>query len=47
MTNKLAVILGLIILASLALDTTLNDSQGALFLAKKFTKLLDWVAFWR
>lgn len=47
MTNKLAVILGLIILASLALDTTLNDGNGVLFLAKKFAKLLEWVAFWR
>ena len=29
MTNKLAVILGLIILAGLALDATLNASQGS------------------
>lgn len=47
MTNTLAVILGLMILAGLALDATLNGSAGSLFLAKKFTMLLGWVAFWR
>lgn len=47
MTNKLAVILGLMILAGVALDSTLNASQGSLFLARKFADLLEWVAFWR
>ncbi len=47
MTNKLAVILGLFILAGIVLDSTLNASQGSLFLAKKFAQLLEWVAFWR
>lgn len=47
MTNRIAIFLGLCILALISLDAWLNDAQGLLFLGKKFFDLLDWMAFWR
>lgn len=47
MTNKLAIYLGLLIVTALVLDAVLNGSNAILFLAKKFTDLLEWMAFWR
>ncbi len=47
MTNTLALILGALLLGAVAADSFLNDGQALLFLAKKFTELIEWVAFWR
>ena len=47
MTNKLALILGLIIIALLAYDYSQNDAANIIFLARKFTALIEWIAFWR
>lgn len=47
MTNRIALGLGLFILAALLLDYWLFGTEHLLFLAKKFWKLLEWLAFWR
>ena len=47
MTNRLAIILGLFLLAAISADYSLNGGEYLLFLGKKLFVLLDWVAFWR
>ena len=47
MTNKLAFIIGLILLGLIGADIFLNDSANLVFLARKFLELLTWIAFWR
>lgn len=46
MTNALAIILALLILGGLVLDLTF-DWGGSLFLARRFTDLVEWLVFWR
>lgn len=47
MTNKIAIWLGLIIIAAVSADLILWQGEHLLFLAKKLFELMDWVAFWR
>lgn len=47
MTNRLAIILGLLIIGGIVADLMLNDGVALLFLAKKFAEFLEWIAFWR
>ncbi len=47
MTNKLAVILGIVIVAALMVDYLAFGSEHFLFLGKKMFVLIDWLAFWR
>ncbi len=47
MTNRLALILGFIVLALIAADIVLFGGANLLFLARKLFVLLDWLAFWR
>ncbi|WP_435311538.1 glyceraldehyde-3-phosphate dehydrogenase [Primorskyibacter sedentarius] len=47
MTNSLSIVLGLLLIAGIALDLFLTDGDSLLFLARKFADLIDWVAFWR
>lgn len=47
MTNQIAIVLGLIILAAIGYDIFGNDGAALIFLARKFVDLLGWVAFWR
>ena len=47
MTNQLAIILGLIIVTALAIDAYSFNWDGTLFLARKLTDLIEWLAFWR
>ena len=47
MTNSLAIYLGLIVLAGLFADLFLTGGSNLLFLAKKFTDMTEWMAFWR
>lgn len=47
MTNRLALILGACILALLLSDRFLNDGTYSLFLARKLTELIEYIAFWR
>lgn len=47
MTNRLAILLGLVILGAIAADLVLNDGAELLFLGRKLFVLIDWLAFWR
>ncbi|WP_176214266.1 hypothetical protein [Roseovarius sp. A-2] len=47
MTNRIAIILGLIIVAGLGFDMIRNDSAGLVFLGRKFIEFVEYLAFWR
>ncbi len=47
MTNRLALILGLLILAALVADVLLAGDEHLVFLGKKLAELIEWMAFWR
>ncbi|GHF50137.1 hypothetical protein [Seohaeicola zhoushanensis] len=47
MTNKLALILAILICLAALIDAVFYGSQHFIFLGKKLFQLLDWVAFWR
>ncbi|WP_299627116.1 hypothetical protein [uncultured Tateyamaria sp.] len=47
MTNRSAFILGLILVIAITVDVRLYGSDHVIFLGKKLTELLEWLAFWR
>jgi len=47
MTNTIAIVLGLFILAAVGLDAMMYDWTNSVFLARKLTDLIEWIAFWR
>jgi len=47
MTNRIAIVLGLLVLGGLAYDVLQNDLSGLLFLARKLMALIEYLAFWR
>jgi len=47
MTNRIALILGLLLLGAVALDLFLFGAQHLVFLGKKLFELTEWMAFWR
>lgn len=47
MTNPLAIILGSLVVIALLADLFLSGGNNLLFLAKKFTDMTEWMAFWR
>ena len=47
MTNRIACVLALIILAAIAGDVMLYDADHLVFLAKKLAELIEWLKFWR
>ncbi len=47
MTNKLATVLFVLIVAGIAIDYHLHGTVNLIFLGKKFYAFLDWIAFWR
>ncbi|MDW4496772.1 hypothetical protein R5H30_02175 [Sulfitobacter sp. D35] len=47
MTNRIAFLLGLVIASGIAIDIWVFEAANLLFLARKFSDLLDWMAFWR
>ena len=47
MTNKIAIILAVIIIGLLVFDWQEYGWSNSLFLARKFADLVEWVAFWR
>ncbi len=47
MTNRIAVILGVLIVGAIVADAIYFGTQHAVFLGKKFTDLIEWLAFWR
>jgi hypothetical protein len=46
-TDRIAIILGMVVLAAIAADVILNDSAALLFLIKKLFNLVEYVAIWR
>ncbi len=46
MTNRLALILALVIAALMIADLTLNDGAALFFLARKVVDLIDYLIFW-
>ncbi|HKL55668.1 MAG: hypothetical protein ACX93P_05720 [Roseovarius sp.] len=47
MTNPIAIALGALILAGLAVDFWVYDWSATIFLARKLSDLIEWLAFWR
>ena len=47
MTNTIAIVLGLMIIAAIAADYILTGGTNLVFLAIKFTEFTEWLAFWR
>lgn len=47
MTNRIAISLGLLLIAAAIIDIALFGDTHLIFLGKKLFALIDWVAFWR
>ncbi|MGI3164505.1 hypothetical protein [Pseudooceanicola sp. 200-1SW] len=47
MTNRTAIIIGVVILALLVLDNGFGEGENTLFLMRKFADFVEWLAFWR
>ena len=47
MTNRIAIILGALILAAILVDAVIFGAGNLLFLSRKLLEFLDWIAFWR
>ncbi len=47
MTNKIALILGALVLCAIAVDAVLFDMTGTFFLARKLLDFIEWLKFWR
>ncbi|MFB9150302.1 hypothetical protein [Roseovarius ramblicola] len=47
MTNRIAIVLVLLILGGVAHDALRNDLSGLVFLARKLMALIEYLAFWR
>ncbi|WP_420002959.1 hypothetical protein [Arenibacterium sp. LLYu02] len=47
MTNRLALILGVLIVLTITVDVLVFGPVHMLFLAKKLFLLIEWMAFWR
>ncbi len=46
MTDRIALWLGLFIVAAIGLDVVANDAQGLVFLARELMKLIESLRFW-
>ncbi len=47
MTNKIAIILGLIIVSAVIVDMVVWQGEELLFLFRKADEFVEWLAFWR
>ncbi len=47
MTNRIALALGLLLIALLAADVFAAEGARSLFLAKKLADVIEYLAFWR
>lgn len=47
MTNKLALIVGLILVAVFVFDYVQYDLASTIFISRKLAALIEWMAFWR
>jgi hypothetical protein len=46
-TNRFAIIYGLILIAAIAVDVFFYGTFHLVFLGKKMAELIEWIAFWR
>ena len=47
MTNRIAIVLGLLLIIGIIVDLMLFGSEHMVFLGKKMFDLIEWMAFWR
>jgi hypothetical protein len=47
MTDRLAIILGLLIIAVVGLDIIANDGRALMFALRKFADFIEYISFWR
>ena len=47
MTDRIALFLGILIVAAVVLDVTVYGTEHIIFLGKKLYGLIEWLAFWR
>ncbi|MEP1767636.1 MAG: hypothetical protein ABJJ53_13480 [Sulfitobacter sp.] len=47
MTNRIAIILALLIIGAIAIDYFYYGTEHLIFLGKKLAELIEWIAFWR
>ena len=47
MTNRIAIVLGLLLICVVVMDVMFYGTEHIVFLSKKLIDLIDWVAFWR
>ena len=47
MTNRIALVLGFLIVGAVIVDYWLYGVEHTVFLAKKMNELIEWLAFWR
>ena len=47
MTNRLAIVLGLLLIVMIVGDIAVYGDDHMIFLSKKLFDLVEWVAFWR
>ncbi len=46
-TNRIAIFLGLFLIAAIVADIMLYGDEHVIFLGKKMFELIEWIAFWR
>lgn len=47
MTNRIALVLGALLIVLIVLDVLLFGTEHIVFLSKKMFALIEWMAFWR
>lgn len=47
MTNRIAIFLGLFLIAAVVVDVVFYGNEHLIFLGKKLFELIEWIAFWR
>lgn len=47
MTNRIALFLGVALVALIVIDILLFGTEHIVFLSKKLFALIEWMAFWR
>ena len=46
-TNRIAIFLGMILIAAFVADTMMFGKEHLIYLGKKLFDLIEWIAFWR
>jgi len=47
MTNRISLVLGLLIAGAITIDLVLYGTSHMVFLGKRLFELINWLAFWR